>query len=117
MEDSKAVPVGQAVSQETALPIRPVKSVQLGQAVEVETAQALSVLMRTHLWISWARIALKHEATARAIRQAMEQPSTPTGVRYLAGQGAGPGSGRGRPPSIMVLCEQPTIRRWPLATA
>jgi hypothetical protein len=74
MEDSKAVPVGQAVSQETALPIRPVKSVQLGQAVEVETAQALSVLMRTHLWISWARIALKHEATARAIRQAMEQP-------------------------------------------
>jgi hypothetical protein len=43
--------------------------------------------------------------------------STPTGVRYLAGQGAGPGSGRGRPPSIMVLCEQPTIRRWPLATA
>jgi hypothetical protein len=43
--------------------------------------------------------------------------STPTGDRYLAGQGAGPGSGRGRPPSIMALCEQPTIRRWPLATA
>jgi hypothetical protein len=41
--------------------------------------------------------------------------NTPTGVRYLAGRGSG--SGRGRPPSIMVLCEQPKIRWWPPATA
>src|SRR4029453_11519546 len=45
----------------------------------------------------------------------LEKPlhiSTPTGDRYLAGWGAGPGGGRGRPPSIMALCEQPKIRRW-----
>jgi hypothetical protein len=74
MEADKTVPVGQAVSQETALPIRPMRTVQLGQAVEVETAQSLSVLMRTHLWISWARIALKHEAAACDVRRAMQQP-------------------------------------------
>jgi hypothetical protein len=30
--------------------------------------------MRTHLWISWARISLKHEAMAHAARQEMQQP-------------------------------------------
>jgi hypothetical protein len=33
-----------------------------------------SIQMRTHLWISWARIALKHEAMAHAARQEMQQP-------------------------------------------
>jgi hypothetical protein len=37
------------------------------------TAGTVSVAMRTHLWISWARIALKHEAMAHAARQEMQQ--------------------------------------------
>jgi hypothetical protein len=47
------------------------------QAHAIPTAEAvggLSIKMRTHLWISWARIALKHEAMAHAARQEMQQP-------------------------------------------
>jgi hypothetical protein len=54
--------------------MRPVKTVRLGQIVEAEDAGGLSIQMRTHLWISWIRIALKHEATAHAARQEMQQP-------------------------------------------
>jgi hypothetical protein len=36
-------------------------------------AGTVSLAMRTHLWISWARIALKHEAMAHAARQDMQQ--------------------------------------------
>jgi hypothetical protein len=50
-----------------------------------------------------------------AERRERAEANTPTGVRYLAGRG--PGSGQVRPPSIMVSCEQPKIRRWPPATA
>ena len=32
-------------------------------------AGSVSLQIRTHLWISWARIALKHEAMAHAARQ------------------------------------------------
>jgi hypothetical protein len=74
MEGEQTLPVGQAVSKETALPIRPMKSVQVGQAVEVDSAQSLSVLMRTHVWISWARIAVKHETAAWEARRAMDRP-------------------------------------------
>jgi hypothetical protein len=52
-----------------------------------------------------------------AERRERAEVSTPTGVRYLAGQRAGPASGQVRPPSIMVSCEQPKIRRRPPATA
>ena len=34
---------------------------------------SLTIRMRTHLWISWGRIAIKHEATAHAVRQEMLQ--------------------------------------------
>jgi hypothetical protein len=37
-------------------------------------AGTVSLAIRTHLWISWARIALKHEAMAHAARQDMQQP-------------------------------------------
>jgi hypothetical protein len=40
------------------------------------TIPQISIKMRTHLWISCARIALKHEATAHAARQVMQQPGT-----------------------------------------
>ncbi len=39
------------------------------------TAGTVSIAMRTHLWISWARISLKHEAMAHAARREMRQPS------------------------------------------
>lgn len=35
---------------------------------------SLSVTMRTHLWITWGRIALQHEELARAARQKMQHP-------------------------------------------
>jgi hypothetical protein len=35
---------------------------------------SLTIKIRTHLWISWARIAIKHEAAAHAVRQEMQQP-------------------------------------------
>jgi hypothetical protein len=35
---------------------------------------SLTIKIRTHLWISWTRIAIKHEATAHAVRQEMQQP-------------------------------------------
>jgi hypothetical protein len=38
-------------------------------AMAAATAEAVSIKMRTHLWISWARIALKHEVAAHAARQ------------------------------------------------
>jgi hypothetical protein len=37
-------------------------------------AGTVSLAIRTHLWISWARIALNHEAMAHAARQDMQQP-------------------------------------------
>ena len=37
-----------------------------------EAFGSLSIQIRTHLWISWARIALKHETTAVAVRQEMQ---------------------------------------------
>jgi hypothetical protein len=43
-------------------------------AVAGATAGGLSIQIRTHLWISWARISLKHEAMAHAARQEMRQP-------------------------------------------
>jgi len=36
---------------------------------------SLTIKIRTHLWISWGRIAIKHETTAHAVRQEMQQPS------------------------------------------
>jgi hypothetical protein len=68
--------VEQAVSQETALPIRPMKLVEVGQAVEVDSAPPLNIFLLTRLWISWARIAMKHEAIALAARQEMQQANT-----------------------------------------
>jgi hypothetical protein len=38
-----------------------------------EAFGSLSIQIRTHLWISWARIALKHETTAVAARHEMQQ--------------------------------------------
>lgn len=35
---------------------------------------SLSIQIRTHLWISWARIALKHETAAHTARDEMQQP-------------------------------------------
>jgi hypothetical protein len=36
---------------------------------------SLSLQIRTHLWTSWARIAIKHEAAARTARREMQQPA------------------------------------------
>jgi hypothetical protein len=41
---------------------------------QAQTAETVSIAIRTHLWIAWARIALKHEATAHAARQEMQRP-------------------------------------------
>jgi hypothetical protein len=54
-------------------PSRDVK-VHAQPATMTMTAGTVSIAMRTHLWISWARIALKHEAMAHAARQEMQQP-------------------------------------------
>jgi hypothetical protein len=43
-------------------------------ALGTGVAGTVSLAIRTHLWISWARIALKHEAIAHAARQNMQQP-------------------------------------------
>jgi hypothetical protein len=40
----------------------------------VGVTDSISVEIRTHVWISWARIALKHEAMARATKREMQQP-------------------------------------------
>jgi hypothetical protein len=45
-------------------------------ALGTAMAGAVSLAIRTHLCISWARIALKHEAMAHAARQDMQQPGT-----------------------------------------
>jgi hypothetical protein len=55
------------------MPIRPMKEVPVGQAVEVESAMPLTILMRTHLWVSWTRIAIDQEAMAKAARQELVQ--------------------------------------------
>jgi hypothetical protein len=41
---------------------------------QAQTVETVSIAIRTHLWIAWARIALKHEATAHATRQEMQRP-------------------------------------------
>jgi hypothetical protein len=41
---------------------------------QAQTAEKVSIAIRTHLWIAWARIALKHEARASAARQEMQRP-------------------------------------------
>jgi hypothetical protein len=41
---------------------------------QAQTAETVSIEIRTHLWIAWARIALKHEATAHTARQKMQRP-------------------------------------------
>jgi hypothetical protein len=38
-----------------------------------------SITMRTHLWVFWARIALKHEAMAKAARKEAQQPDVDLG--------------------------------------
>jgi hypothetical protein len=50
--------------------------VQAQPATLTMSAGTVSIAMRTHLWISWARISLKHEAMAHAARQEMQQPGT-----------------------------------------
>jgi hypothetical protein len=41
-----------------------VHTLAVQDASQAQTAETVSVAIRTHLWISWARITLKHEATA-----------------------------------------------------
>ena len=41
---------------------------------QAQTVETVSIAIRTHLWIAWARIALNHEATAHAARQEMQRP-------------------------------------------
>jgi hypothetical protein len=36
----------------------------------------LSIQIRTHLWVSWARVAITHEAVALAARKPAQQPGT-----------------------------------------
>jgi hypothetical protein len=45
-----------------------------GLAEGLGSVPQVSIEMRTHLWISWARISLKHEAMAHAARQEIQQP-------------------------------------------
>jgi hypothetical protein len=39
-----------------------------------EQAGSLSIQIRTHLWVSWARVAITHEAVALAARKPAQQP-------------------------------------------
>jgi hypothetical protein len=57
-----------------SLALTQVHTLAVQDASQAQTAETLSMEMRTHLWISWARIALKHEATAHAVRQEIRQP-------------------------------------------
>jgi hypothetical protein len=52
-----------------------------------------------------------------SFRSVMRSLSTPTGVRYLAGQGRAGERSRAATVDDPVLCTQPKIGRWPLATA
>jgi hypothetical protein len=50
--------------------------VEVGQAVETETALPIRIQVRSHLWITWGRIAMQHETMARAARgEAARLPS------------------------------------------
>jgi hypothetical protein len=49
-------------------------------AMAAATAETLSIKIRTHLWISWARIAVNHEATAHAARQEMQPGADQSGL-------------------------------------
>ena len=49
------------------------------------TTDSLSVTMWAHLRMSWARIALKHEAMARAARQEMQASSAEMSVTAAQG--------------------------------
>jgi hypothetical protein len=41
------------------------------------------ILMRTHLWISWARIAIQHETMAKEARQELEQAAPENRDGYM----------------------------------
>jgi hypothetical protein len=45
------------------------QTVPVGQAGEVETAGSLSIKIRTHMWLPWTRIAMKHEVMAQDVRR------------------------------------------------
>jgi hypothetical protein len=64
-----AIPAVVSVSAGKATPHVAVHAVP---AVVSVSAGQVSIRMRTHLWISWARIAMKHEAAAHAARQQAE---------------------------------------------
>jgi hypothetical protein len=51
-----------------------VHTLAVQDAWQAQTAETVSIAIRTHLWTAWARIALKHEATAHAARQEMQGP-------------------------------------------
>jgi hypothetical protein len=50
-----------------------VHTLEVQDVSQAQTVETVSLAIRTHLWISWARIALKHEAAAHAVRQDAQQ--------------------------------------------
>jgi hypothetical protein len=44
---------------------------------------AVQILMRTHLWTSWTRVAIQHEAMAKAARQELEQAAPENRDGYM----------------------------------
>ena len=50
--------------------------------VTVEVPQ-VRIFMRTHLWMSWARVALQHETMAKAARQELQQAEPESRTGYM----------------------------------
>jgi hypothetical protein len=65
------------------LPNRDVR-VQAQPAMVTATAYSPSIKIRTHLWILWARIAIKHEAMAQAARNQAQQSGVDLGPLFEA---------------------------------
>ena len=65
------------------MPNRDVR-VQAQPAMVTATAYSPSIKIRTHLWILWARIAIKHEAMAQAARNQAQQPGVDLGPLFEA---------------------------------
>jgi hypothetical protein len=59
-------------------------TVQPPPATATAAAYSPSIKIRTHLWVLWARIAIKHEVMAQDARQQAEQPGVDQGPLFEA---------------------------------
>jgi hypothetical protein len=72
MQPSGDVQANAETADSPALP--QVHTLAVQDVSHAQTAETVSIAIRAQLWISWVRIALKHEARAHAARQEMQQP-------------------------------------------